>query len=119
MKCVKCGYENIELNDICENCKSPLKEKEEEKNLLTKKGKHIDIEDFTEEKEQPSFNQTKKSVKNFLLFLLIFVLLGIIYLVSSLVIDSFSEEMLEEFKYLGNLFSTVALFKNLVGLFVI
>ena len=97
MKCDKCGYENIDINDICENCKSPLTGKEEKKNLLPKKGKHIDIEDFEEEKEQPSFNQTKKSVKNFLLFLLIVILLAITYLVSVFIIDSFSEEMLEEY----------------------
>lgn len=98
MKCEKCGHQNIAGFDICGNCKAPLAHKTNEERIHLKKGKHIDIEDIAEEKEQPSFNQTKRSVRNFLLFLLLTIIIGVVWLLGVLLIDKFSQAVFKEYE---------------------
>ena len=69
MVCKKCGHKLSSVDKVCDNCGTPI-ELQKEENVISKKGKHIDIEDITEEKDALSFNETKRGVRNFLLFLL-------------------------------------------------
>lgn len=98
MKCEKCEHVNSDSLNSCENCGAPLNNDLKEKNIYPKKGKHIDIEDITEEKEQPSFSQTKIKVRNFLLFLLLIVIIGAVYLVGVLMTETFSQEVFKKYK---------------------
>lgn len=100
MICEKCGHQNIDENAICNNCGTPMK-KDEDKNIVPvfklQKGKHIDIEDIQEEKEQPSFSQTKRKVRNFLLLLLLFVIIGAIFSLGGMLLNSFSQKIINQY----------------------
>ena len=97
MICKKCGHNISDVDKICENCGTPI-EKEKEENVSPKKGKHIDIEDITEEKEGLSFNETKRGVRNFLLFLLLGVILILMYILGSFILDNAYEKVFNEYK---------------------
>lgn len=86
MVCKKCGHKLSSVDKVCDNCGTPI-ELEKEENVISKKGKHIDIEDITEEKDALSFNETKRGVRNFLLFLLLGVILLVGYIVGSFILD--------------------------------
>ena len=94
MKCEKCGF-NIEgSNESCKNCGAPIENK---KVVYPKKGKHIDIEDIVEEKEVLTFNQAKRGVRNFFLFLLLFIIIGAVYFLGVFIVNSFSTELFNNY----------------------
>lgn len=97
MICKKCGHNISDVDKICENC-GTLIENEKEEKVSPKKGKHIDIEDITEEKEGLSFNETKRGVRNFLLFLLLGVILILMYILGSFILDNAYEKVFKEYK---------------------
>lgn len=97
MICKKCGHKIGSVDKMCENCGSLIEIEQEEKKF-PKKGKHIDIEDIVEEKDTLSFNETKRSVKNFLLFLLLVVVISGFYFVGSLIIDTAYETEINQYK---------------------
>lgn len=97
MICKKCGHNISDVDKICENC-GTLIENEKEEKVSPKKGKHIDIEDITEEKEGLSFNETKRGVRNFLLFLLLGVILILMYILGSFILDNAYEKVFNEYK---------------------
>ena len=86
MVCKKCGLKLSSVDKVCDNCGTPI-ELEKEEIVISKKGKQIDIEDSTEEKDALSFNETKRGVRNFLLFLLLGVILLAGYIVGSFILD--------------------------------
>lgn len=97
MICKKCGHDISDVDKICENCGTPIENEKEEK-VSPKKGKHIDIEDITEEKEGLSFNETKRGVRNFLLFLLLGVILILMYILGSFILDNAYEKVFNEYE---------------------
>lgn len=97
MICKKCGHNISDVDKICENCGTPIENEKEEK-VSPKKGKHIDIEDITEEKEGLSFNETKRGVRNFLLFLLLGVILILMYVLGSFILDNAYEKVFNEYE---------------------
>ena len=110
MKCEKCGFHYDIMNDTCTNCGAPLENK---KDVELKKGKHIDIEEQEEEKEQLSFKETKRGVRNFFLFLILSIIITLVYFLGLFLMNSFSQEVMEQYQdimdnaslaliYLGN-----------------
>lgn len=97
MICKKCGHDISDVDKICENCGTSVELEKEEK-ISAKKGKHIDIEDITEEKEGLSFNETKRSVRNFLLFLLLGVILILMYVLGSFILDNAYEKVFNKYE---------------------
>ena len=87
MICKKCGHIISDKDKMCESCGTPIDFEKEEKVSL-KKGKHIDIEDIEEEKAALSFNETKRGVRNFLLFLLLGVIIIAAYILGSYILDN-------------------------------
>ena len=115
MKCEKCGFEIKKLSNNCDNCGAPLLNSTETVDEIKsyKKGKHIDIEDIVAEKKPKSFNQTKRNVRNFLIFLFLIIIIAVVYLIGVLLTDLFSQEMFDKYEdimehstlalvYLGN-----------------
>lgn len=97
MICKKCGHIINDEDKTCESCGTPIDFEKEEK-VSPKKGKHIDIEDIEEEKEALSFNETKRGVRNFLLFLLLGVIIIAAYILGSYILDNAYSKVFDKYE---------------------
>lgn len=100
MRCEKCDYENSEYSIICEKCGSPLNiEKNIElQKIYNHKPRVIEIEEIAlPEDKEAVFNNTRKKITNVLIVLLFFVVILLFALISNIVRDYRSRDIMNQY----------------------